>query len=189
MAGPGEEPDGAGAAFVRRVRAEAVLLDVGDGLHEEADCPQNGADDVGGGSEGRVRVLGDVGRVEDGDGEGDGPDPDHLEDPEAEEGPELVALVVEAVVLARFEDAEEEEGGEPGAPEEDEEGVDDLAGVGGGGVGGAGGEGEGEDGEDDEVGPAGEVGELVEFEGERDAEADELVGDRDEEGDDEVVVV
>ena len=136
-----------------------------------------------------MRVLGDVGGVEDGDGERDGPDPDHLEDPEAEEGPELVALVVEAVVLASLEDTEEEEGGESSAPGQDEEGVDDLPGVGGRGGGGAGGEGEGQDGEEDEVGPAGEVGELVEFEGEGDAEADELVGDRNEEGDGQVVVV
>jgi hypothetical protein len=53
-----------------------------------------------------------------------------LEDPEAEEGQEFVALVVEAVVFACVEDAEEQEAGEAGAPEDDEEGGEDLARVG-----------------------------------------------------------
>lgn len=73
--------------------------------------------------------MGYVGTVEDCDGEGDGPDPDHLKNPEAEEGEEFVAFVVEAVVFAGFENAEEEEGAEAEAPEHDEEGGDYLAGV------------------------------------------------------------
>ena len=183
VARPAEEPDVADLALVLRVGAEAVFLHVGQRLHDEADGPQDHACDVAAGAEGGLVVLRDVGGVEDGDGEGDDPDPDHLKHPEAEEGEELVALVVEAVVGAGLDDAEEEEAGQARAPEHDEEGVDDLA------RGVVAGEGEGDDGEDDEVGAAGEVGQLVELEGEGDAEEEELVGDRDEEGDGEVVVV
>jgi len=53
----------------------------------------------------------------------------YLEDPKAKEREELIALVVEAVVFARFEDAEEQEAGEARAPEHDEEGGEDVAGV------------------------------------------------------------
>ncbi|KAF3060390.1 hypothetical protein CFAM422_011238 [Trichoderma lentiforme] len=45
-------------------------------------------------------------RVEHRDGQRDGPDLKHLEDPEAEEGEELLAHLVEAVIFACFEDAE-----------------------------------------------------------------------------------
>ena len=128
-------------------------------------------------------VLRDLGGVEECDGKRDDPDPDHLENEEAQKGKEFVAFVVEAVVFAGFDDAEEEEAGEAGGPEHDEEGGGDLAGV------VVAGEGEGEDGQQDEVGAAGEVGEFVEFEGEGYAEGDELVCYCYEPGDGEVVVV
>ena len=98
-----------------------------------------------------MRILGDVWRVEYSDGQADNPDPDHLEDPEAEEGEKFVALVVEAVVLACLDDAEEEEAGETGAPEHEEEGVDNLAGM------MVAGECERDYGEDDEIGATCEV--------------------------------
>lgn len=135
-----------------RALAEAELLHIPDALDDETQGEDDDARDVTPRAEGHKGIGGDSGRVEDGDGEGDDPDPDHLEDPEAEEGEELVALVVEAVVLAGLEDAEEEEAREAHAPEHDEDGGDDLAGMGGGA-----GEGEGDDGEDDEVGAACEV--------------------------------
>ena len=52
-----------------------------------------------------------------------------------------------------------------------------------------GGEGEGKDCQEHEVRAAGEVGQFVKLEGEGDGEEEELVGDCDEEGDAEVVVV
>lgn len=112
---------------LRVIPPEGVLLRVAHGLHCEADDEEDDADDVPACAEGVLRVLRHVGRVEHGHGQRDGPDPDHLEDPEAEEGEELVALVVEAVVLARLDDAEEEEAREARRPEHDEDGGDDLA--------------------------------------------------------------
>lgn len=56
------------------------------------------------------------GELRRGNGQADSPDPDHLEDPEAEERKELVALVVESVILARLDDAEEENAGKDGHP-------------------------------------------------------------------------
>lgn len=131
--------------------AEAELLNVADTLHDESYGEEDDAHDVPGGAEGVLGVARDGGRVEDGDGQRDGPNPEHLKDPEAEEGEELVPLVIEAVVLARFEDAEEEEAGESGAPDHHEEGDDDLASM------GVAAHGEGDDGEDDEVGASCEV--------------------------------
>lgn len=184
VARPAEEAGGAGFPFVGWVGAEAVFLDVRQGFHGETDGPEDDAGDVGWGAESGLRLVGGYGGgVEEGDGEGDGPDPDHLEDPEGEEFEEVVAFVVEAVVFPRFDDAEEEEGGEAGAPCHDEEGVDDLPGIVGGG------EGEGKDCQEHEVRAAGEVGQFVKLEGEGDGEEEELVGDCDEEGYAEVVVV
>lgn len=104
------------------------LLNITHGLHDEPKAKQDNTRHVPARAEAMLRVPRHGRRVEDGDGQGDGPDPDHLEDPEAEEGEELVALVVEAVVLASLEDAEEEEAREAEGPEDEEEGGDDLAG-------------------------------------------------------------
>lgn len=62
-----------------------------------------------------------------------------------------MAHIVEAVIFARFEDAEEEECGEANGPGDEEESGDELAGL------VVVTEGEGGDGEDDEVGAAGKV--------------------------------
>lgn len=127
--------------------AEAVLLHVAQGLEGEEDE----AGDVAGGVEGVLRVARDVGRVEQGDGQGEDPEQEHLEDPEAEEGPEAVALVVEAVVGAGAQDAEEEEAGEADGPDDEQERGDELARE------AAARQGERQDGEQGEVGAAGEV--------------------------------
>lgn len=50
-----------------------------------------------------------------------------MEHPEAQERPELVPLVVEAIVFASLYDSEEKKAGETRAPDHNEEGVDDLA--------------------------------------------------------------
>lgn len=111
-----------------RALPEPELVHIGHALHDKAQGEEHDARNVPTGAEGGEAVAGDAGRVEEGDGQRHGPDPDHLEDPEAQEGEELVALVVEAVVLAGLEDAEEEEAREAHAPEHDEDGGDDLAG-------------------------------------------------------------
>lgn len=74
-----------------------------------------------------------------------------MEDPEAEEWKEFVALVVKAVVFAGLDDAEEEKARETEAPEHDEDGVDDLAGM------MSATHSQGKDGEEDEVGSSREV--------------------------------
>ena len=131
--------------------AEPILLHIADALHDEAHREEHDAGDVAARAKGMLGVGGDGGAVEDGDGQGDGPDPDHLGDPEAEEGEEAVALVVEAVVGARAQDAEEEEAREAQRPGDEEEGGDELARV------VVARQRECEDGEDGEVGAAGEV--------------------------------
>lgn len=75
-----------------------------------------------------MRILRNRRRIKDGDGQRDDPDPQHLENPEAEEREELVALVIEAAVRAGLENAEEEEAGEAQRPGDEEQGGDDLAG-------------------------------------------------------------
>lgn len=135
--------------------AEAVLLHVAGGLEGKGEGEEHDAGHVAAGAKGVLRVAADGRAVEHGDGQGDGPDPEHLEDPEAEEGEEAVALVVEAVVGAGAEDAEEEKGGEADGPGDEEERGDELAGI-GAGV-GARREAEGEEGDEDKVGAAGEV--------------------------------
>ena len=134
--------------------AEDVLLHVAHALHHQAYRKENDTGNVAPRPEAVLRVGLHGGRVEHGDGQADGPHPDHLEDPEAEEGEELVALVVEAVVLARLQDPEEQEAREPQRPGHDEERGDDLPGA----IVPA--EGQGDDGEEGEVGPTREVWEL-----------------------------
>lgn len=198
---------------------EDELFHIAHALQDKAQREQDHAHDVAARAEPDKRERGHVGRVEDRHGQRDGPDPDHLKHPEAEKGEELVALVVEAVVLAGLEDAEEQEPGQAEAPEHDEEGGDDLP-----GVRVRAGHGEGDDGEDDEVGAARKVwmtgvllvllakfplilmgrdilgggaylgekvptSQLVEFEGECYCEEKELVRDGDEQGDGEVVAI
>ncbi|TLS23100.1 uncharacterized protein PpBr36_05589 [Pyricularia pennisetigena] len=131
-----------------------------------------------------LRLIGpDVRRVEHSDGQRDKPDPEHLKDPEAQEGKELVALVVEPVILSGLEDAKQQEARQSQAPDHHEDGHDDLAYI------GTAGEGEGDDGKDHKVCATGKVGQFVEFKGEGDGKEEELVGHRDKEGDGKVIVV
>lgn len=123
-----KESLGTDAPFVMRL-SEAMLVHVTHGLHDEAEGEQHDAGNVPAGAEAVLRIPRDGRGVEDGDGQGDRKDPDHLEDPEAEEGKELVTLVVEAVIPTRLDDAEEEETGETEGPDDEEEGGDELAGV------------------------------------------------------------
>lgn len=131
--------------------AEAVLLHVAHAFHGEANDEEDDAGNVPTGAKVVLRIARDVGRVEQGDGQGDDPDPQHLEDPEAQEGKELVALVIEAVVGAGAQDAKEEEARETDGPDDEEEGGDELASV------VVSGKGECEDGEDGKVGATGKV--------------------------------
>lgn len=56
-----------------------------------------------------LRILLDVWRIQDRHWQGNNLDPDHLKDPKGKELKEIISLVIEPVVFARLEDAEEEE--------------------------------------------------------------------------------
>lgn len=105
MAAPSPEALVTHGALVLRA-PEPVLLDIADAFHDETNGKHDDSDNVSGCAKADEGVLPHGGRVDERHGQRDDPDPDHLEDPEAEEGEELVALVVEAVVLSRLEDAE-----------------------------------------------------------------------------------
>lgn len=106
---------------------EPKLLHISNRLHHKPQRKNHTPRNIPRSAEIRLRKFRDVGTIQDRDGQGDRPDPNHLEDPEAEEGEEFVPFVVEAVVFAGFEDAEEQEGAEAKAPKHYEEGVHDLA--------------------------------------------------------------
>lgn len=91
------------------VDLEPILLHVRDGLHAEAHGEQDDASDIAGLSECWLIVANHYRRVQDGDRHGNSPHPQHLEDPKAEKGEELVPLVVKSIVLAGLEDAEKQE--------------------------------------------------------------------------------
>lgn len=120
MPGPVEEANIAYLSFIGRFAAEEILLNIRNALHHKPNSEQDHPRDVPPRTEIGLGVLRDIGRVQDGNGERDGPDPDHLKDPEAQKGEELVADLVEAIVFSGFEYTEEEEAGEPGPPEHDE---------------------------------------------------------------------
>lgn len=184
MSAPREQPNVTRAALTGGVRAEAVFLHVGHGFDEEPDGPHDQADDVGRGAKGRLRVTArDVGRIQDRHGQADGPDPQHLEDPEAEEREELVALVVEPRVGARLENAEEQEPRQPERPEDQEQRSEDLTRR------VRRGQSEREHGKDDKVGAAREIRQFVEFTCKRDREPDQLVGHGHQQRDGQEVVV
>ena len=109
MPGPRKEALVADCSLVV-LRTKPVLLRVADGFHYKPDREEHNASNVPAGAERVLHVHLHGGRVENGDGQRDGPDPDHLEDPKAQEREELVAFVVEAVVFARLDDAEQQEG-------------------------------------------------------------------------------
>lgn len=184
MSGDLEETHVADRTVTSMFAAETVLLHVGHCLHDQADRVQDYASNVSARAECRMRELSDIWRVEHSHRQRDGPHPEHLEDPEAKEFEEIVALVVEAIIFARLQDPEEEKARQPCAPDHNEERADNVArdiavfapc--------------QRDDGQDDEVGTPGEVGELVEFETERNGEEEQLVSYSDEPGDGEIIVV
>jgi hypothetical protein len=132
-------------------RAENVFLYIAHALHDEPNREQDHAHNIAPRPKGVLRILLHVGRVQHRHRQRDSPHPDHLEYPEAQEGEELVALVVEAVVLARLQDAEEQEAGQPETPHHDEERGDQLARI----VIAA--EGECDDGQNDKIGSSRKV--------------------------------
>lgn len=106
---------------------EQVLLHIADTLHYDPNRPEYHARDISPCSKIWLRVLRHIRRVQHRHRQRDSPHPKHLEDPETKKGEELVTLVVEAVVFAGLNDAEEEEAGETRAPDHDEEGGYDLS--------------------------------------------------------------
>lgn len=130
---------------------KAILLHITHALHDEPNCKHDDARNVPTRPEAVLGVASDGGRVEQRYGQRDGPNPEHLEDPKAKEWEEAVAFVVEAVILAGAEDAEEQESREAERPGDQEEASDDLACM----VMAA--EGESEDGQEGEVGAPCEV--------------------------------
>ena len=131
--------------------SETQLLHVADALKYHTDSIEHNSRNVSSSSKAVLLVLRHFGRVDECDWQRNSPDPNHLEDPEAQEGKELAALVIEAVIFARLEDAVEEEAGETHRPDNDEQRSYDLASM----VMAA--EGEGEDGEEGEIGSAGKI--------------------------------
>lgn len=100
--------------------SELELLHVADALKHHADSIKHNSRDVSPRSKVVLVVMRHLGRVDERHGQRNSPHPDHLEDPEAQEGEELAALVVEAVILAGLEDAVEEEAREADGPDNDE---------------------------------------------------------------------
>lgn len=162
---------------------EAILLDIADAFDTQRDHVENNADDVCGFAKARLSVLQHFWAVQNGDRQADGPNPEHLKDPESKERKELVALVIEAVVFPCLQDSEEQEARQTSGPEHDEYRGYDLPCI------RRPGHGKCDDCKPDEVRSAHEICQFVEFEGERYAEANELVCDCYEERDGEVVVV
>lgn len=149
---------------------EAVLLDIADSLSEECNSPEDDTDDICGLSKARLWVLQHVRRVQDSHWHADSPYPEHLEHPETQEFEKAAALIVEAVILARLENPEKEKSSQPARPGDEKDTGDDLPCI------CRPGHRQCNDGKDDEVGATPEVRELVEFQGEGDGKADELIG-------------
>lgn len=108
----GKEPrvaDVTFAALARLPGPKNVSLHIATRLKHHAHRIQHNTRNVPSRAKGPLRVARHVGRVEERDGQRDDPDPEHLKDPEAEKGEELTAHLIEAVILARPENAEEEE--------------------------------------------------------------------------------
>lgn len=88
---------------------EAVLLNVGNTFHEQADGIKNHTSNVSSCAKWGLAVLRDIRAVEEGYRQGYRPYPEHLKDPKAEKLEEVVALVVEAIILSGLENAEQQE--------------------------------------------------------------------------------
>lgn len=188
-------------AFVFRIAPENILLNVGLKFHEEANRKKDHACDISAGAKVWLIEARDLWRVEDRDWERHNPDPCRLKDPESEERQEFVSLIIEPIIFARFQNAEQEKSRQTSSPYHDEQRANDLARM------MLAGEGESDDSEDDEVGSTREIcphpseervglagamrltGHFIEFECKRNGEEEELIADSDQECDSEVVVV
>lgn len=129
MSCPGKEANITHFALVLWIASEQVLLNVGYAFEDETDSKEYDTRNIPSSSKRWLVKFGHVRRIKNGDRQRNSPDPDHLENPEAKEGPELIALVVKAVIFTGLDDSEEEEAGKPCAPEHDEQRADDLAGM------------------------------------------------------------
>jgi hypothetical protein len=90
MARPREETNIANRTIAAMRASETVLLDVGDALHDQANRVQDNASNVSSGAERWLGKLCDFWRIENRDWQAARPNPEHLENPKAEERPELV---------------------------------------------------------------------------------------------------
>jgi hypothetical protein len=95
-----------------------ILLHIARTLHNKPNRPQHNTGNIPPRTKVMLTILRDIGTVDQRNGQRNSPDPKHLKDPEAEKREKLVALVVEAVILARLDDAEEEEAGEAEGPDD-----------------------------------------------------------------------
>lgn len=129
MPTPGKEAYVAHLPFVHRVTPKLVFLDIRNALEYETDGEQYNTSYIPSRSEVGLFGFGDIRRVKHSYRERDRPDPYHLEDPETEKGEELVAHIIEAVVLPSLDYTEEEEARKPGSPKHDEERTHHLPGI------------------------------------------------------------
>ncbi|KAI0562697.1 isoprenylcysteine carboxyl methyltransferase [Gracilaria domingensis] len=106
---------------------ERQLLLVGHSLQEGGQGEDYPADVVA-----SVERAADSLGVDNGDGQRNGPGPYSLQQPKGSQSSKIIALVVEATILAPQQDAVEQEGAQAGAPGEDAGGEHDLARVEGG---------------------------------------------------------
>ncbi len=109
MSTPRKEAYIAHLPFVHRVTSESVFLHIGNALEYETDGEKDNTSYIPPRPEVGLLGFGDIRRVEHSYRERDRPDPYHLEDPETEKGEELVAHIIEAVVLPSLDYTEEEE--------------------------------------------------------------------------------
>lgn len=116
--------------LLARALLESIFLDITHGLHGERNHKNDDRDDVGRFAKAGLRVLQHVRGIYKSYRKTDSPAPKHLKDPESEKREEFVTLVVEAVVGASLQDAEEEETRKTGAPEHDHYTDDNITGMG-----------------------------------------------------------
>jgi len=183
MSRPIEEPFVADSGLIALSRPEQVFLYVADALHGDSNRVEYNTCDISSCSKRWLWVLSNVGRVQHRDWKGDCPHPKHLENPEAKKGEEFIALVIESIVLACFQNSEKKEGGQSQTPDHDEKRSHDLPCM----VMAT--ECEGDDCKYDKIRSTSEIRELVELQGECNAEKEELITNGNQKSDGEVVVV
>ena len=95
--------------FVCWIGSEDKFLYITNRLHNKPNRKKDNTSNIPSGTESMLRILRNIWRIQDGYGKGTNPHPNHLEDPKAKKFEKVVALVVETVVFASFDNAEEEE--------------------------------------------------------------------------------